>query len=75
MNFEAELKENVARVKTILRRYLPPEEGFQKTLLEAMNYSMLSGGKRLRPSYDAENLRNVWREKPGDRARLWRPLK
>ncbi len=49
MNFEAELKENVARVKTILRRYLPPEEGFQKTLLEAMNYSMLSGGKRLRP--------------------------
>ena len=49
MKFEAELKENVARVKTILRRYLPPEEGFQKTLLEAMNYSMLSGGKRLRP--------------------------
>ena len=49
MNFEAELKENVARVKTILRRYLPPEEGFHKTLLEAMNYSMLSGGKRLRP--------------------------
>lgn len=49
MNFEAELNENVARVKTVIRRYLPQEKGFQKTLLEAMNYSMLSGGKRLRP--------------------------
>ena len=49
MNFEAELNENVAKVKTVIRKYLPPEEGFQKTLLEAMNYSMLSGGKRLRP--------------------------
>lgn len=49
MNFEQELKENVARVKTIIRKYLPEEAGHQKTLLEAMNYSMLSGGKRLRP--------------------------
>ena len=30
MNFEAELKENVARVKTILRRYLPRRKGFRK---------------------------------------------
>ena len=29
--------------------FLPREEGFQKTLLEAMNYSMNAGGKRLRP--------------------------
>ena len=49
MNFEEQLKENVARVKTAVRKYLPAEEGFQKTLLEAMNYSMLAGGKRLRP--------------------------
>lgn len=49
MNFDEALKQNVARVKTVIRKYLPREEGHQKTLLEAMNYSMLSGGKRLRP--------------------------
>lgn len=49
MNFEQELKANLERVNEILLRYLPEETGHQKTLLEAMNYSMLSGGKRLRP--------------------------
>lgn len=29
--------------------YLPKEEGYAKTVLEAMNYSLLAGGKRLRP--------------------------
>ena len=32
-----------------LRAFIPAEEGLQKTLIEAMNYSLLSGGKRLRP--------------------------
>lgn len=49
MNFEKELKEKVEQVNEVIRRYLPEESGHQKRLLEAMNYSMLSGGKRLRP--------------------------
>ncbi len=49
MCFEEELKEKTARVQAVVLGYLPKEEGEQKTLLKAMNYSMLSGGKRLRP--------------------------
>lgn len=49
MNFDEELSVKAAQVMTVIRSYLPEEEGFQKTLLEAMNYSMLAGGKRLRP--------------------------
>lgn len=49
MNFEIELKENVSRIQSTLKEYLPKEEGFQVTVLRAMNYSMLAGGKRLRP--------------------------
>ena len=33
----------------IIEKYLPKEEGPDKTLLEAMNYSVRVGGKRLRP--------------------------
>ena len=29
--------------------YLPQEEGYHRTILEAMNYSVINGGKRLRP--------------------------
>lgn len=49
MNFDEEMKKNVSEVKHTIRRYLPEEGGEQATLLEAMNYSMLAGGKRLRP--------------------------
>lgn len=38
-----------AEVDVLLERYLPREEGFQKTIFEAMNYSVRAGGKRLRP--------------------------
>ena len=36
-------------IEKILARYLPEETGMQKTVLEAMNYSVLAGGKRIRP--------------------------
>ena len=42
-----ELKVN--STENIIKKYLPEETGFQKTIFEAMNYSILSGGKRLRP--------------------------
>ena len=49
MNFNEELACRTRQVETIIGVYLPKAEGFQKTLLEAMNYSMTAGGKRLRP--------------------------
>ena len=49
MNFNEELKIRTAEVQKIIESWLPEAEGFQKTVLEAMNYSMLAGGKRLRP--------------------------
>lgn len=49
MNFNEELACRTRQAETIIGVYLPKAEGFQKTLLEAMNYSMTAGGKRLRP--------------------------
>ncbi len=49
MSFEEELTKKAQNIEDIIRHCLPEEEGFQKTVLEAMNYSILAGGKRLRP--------------------------
>lgn len=49
MNFNEMLTERTGRVNGIIKAYLPKENGFQVTILKAMNYSMLAGGKRLRP--------------------------
>ena len=48
-NFDNQMKKRVTEIKSIIQNYLPKEEGFQRTLLEAINYSMLVGGKKLRP--------------------------
>lgn len=42
-------KKKVEEIEEILREYLPKEEGYQKVIMEAMGYSLLAGGKRLRP--------------------------
>lgn len=49
MNFDAEMKERVASIETMLQKFLPEETGYQKTVFRAMNYSVNAGGKRLRP--------------------------
>lgn len=49
MNFKEALEKKVVHVEEILGSFLPKEEGFQKVVLEAMNYSIMAGGKRLRP--------------------------
>ncbi len=49
MNFNEILKERILEIEEVIKGYLPKEEGRQKTVLEAMNYSILAGGKRLRP--------------------------
>lgn len=48
-DFEKSMAERVLRTEQILDRYLPAEEGYQKTIFEAVNYSVRAGGKRLRP--------------------------
>lgn len=57
MNFKEEQKQKTERIEGIIRKYLPAQEGYQKTLLEAVNYSVLSGGKRLRPMLMEESFR------------------
>ena len=49
MNFSKELLAETEYVNRVIAKYLPAEEGFQKTVISAMNYSMKAGGKRLRP--------------------------
>ncbi len=49
MNFNETLKAKRKRAESILLEYLPKEEGFQAKVIEAMNYSVSAGGKRLRP--------------------------
>ena len=48
-DFQKDLLAKVDDIEKIIKEYLPKEDGFQKTVIEAMNYSILSGGKRLRP--------------------------
>lgn len=55
MNFNEELRRKTEQIETIIGRYLPPEEGYQKVVLQAMNYSITAGGKRLRPMLMAES--------------------
>ena len=44
-------------IEEVIYAYLPEETGPQKTIFEAMNYSMKAGGKRLRPML----MREVYR--------------
>ena len=47
--FRQELQKRTAAIEELLKEYLPAGEGYQKTVIEAMNYSLMAGGKRLRP--------------------------
>ena len=48
-NFEQQMTDKCTYVETVIRKYLPLEEGYQKEIMEAMHYSMTAGGKRVRP--------------------------
>lgn len=47
--FKQELKNRTAEIESLIEGYLPEETGHQKTIMEAVNYSMKAGGKRIRP--------------------------
>ena len=57
MDFENELKGRTRQAEDILESFLPKAAGPQKTVIEAMRYSVLSGGKRLRPILMHETYR------------------
>ena len=57
MNIKSELNTHVEEIDKIIAGYLPVEEDYQKTIMEAMNYSILAGGKRIRPMLMLETYR------------------
>lgn len=56
MNKEV-LASHVADIEAGMKEYMPEETGYQKTVFEAVNYSLLAGGKRLRPMFLYEAYR------------------
>lgn len=51
------IEKRAAEVEQVIKNYLPKEEGFEKVIYEVMNYTMLAGGKRLRPMLMQETYR------------------
>lgn len=57
VDIRTEIQKRTEEIDSIIEQYLPAEEGYQKTVMEAMNYSVLAGGKRLRPMLMLETYR------------------
>lgn len=51
VNYQELLRGRTDYANTVIEKYLPKEEGFLSELISAMNYSVLVGGKRLRPVF------------------------
>ena len=48
-DIQKQMKQKVQKIEDILQEYLPKQRGYQSVIMEAMGYSLLAGGKRLRP--------------------------
>lgn len=48
-DIKKELHEKIKYADDVIAGYLPKEEGLQSVIMDAMSYSVLAGGKRLRP--------------------------
>lgn len=57
MEMNKQLQLYTQEVNAAIMQYLPEETGYQKTIFEAMNYSMRAGGKRIRPLLMRETYR------------------
>lgn len=49
MNISDEIAKRASDIERRIRRFLPEQYEYQKTIVDAMSYSVLAGGKRLRP--------------------------
>lgn len=47
--FTIQSTRKVEEIEAMLQNYLPKQKGYQSIIMEAMSYSLLAGGKRLRP--------------------------
>ncbi len=56
-DFQIQIKQKVQKIERILQEYLPKQKGYQSVVMEAMGYSLLAGGKRLRPLLAQETFR------------------
>ncbi len=56
-SFERELKNRTEYIEAVLDKYLPESEGYAREVIDAMNYSVMAGGKRLRPMLMLETYR------------------
>lgn len=66
MSFNEELRDRVRFAEEmVIKNGVMEETGYQKTVLSAMNYSLLSGGKRLRPVMMREASILFGEEHPG----------
>lgn len=57
MSIGEQMKQKAAEIEAKIKVYLPEEQGYQRIIFEAMNYSVLNGGKRLRPMIMEETYR------------------
>lgn len=57
MNFKNELEHRVEYINTIIENTLPREDKFQKEIFEAMKYSVIAPGKKIRPILMLETYR------------------
>ncbi len=55
--FGKRLDEKTVQIEEILKSYLPEKSGYQQDIMEAMEYSLMAGGKRLRPMLMQETYR------------------
>ena len=49
MSYKNSKLEKIQDIERVLVEYLPEQTGYQKLIMEAMEYSVMAGGKRLRP--------------------------
>ena len=57
VNFNELFSARMKEVGQVVESYLPEVSGYQATVLEAMDYSVKAGGKRLRPMLMEETYR------------------
>jgi geranylgeranyl diphosphate synthase type II len=68
LDFKKELKQRSDYIEILLKEYMPKEEGYQKRVIEAMNYSLSAGGKRLRPILTLEACKAICKNDKDARA-------
>lgn len=56
MVFKEELNNKIEYVMAIVKEFLPEEDGQNNLVIEAMTYSLMAGGKRIRPIFMYETF-------------------